>query len=220
MPVNITDDSTFTDPIVAPADSDPADRTYVLTIAQGLANRTRHLFERFDALTGIVVLPGPVNAEKYLGLPNAQAISGWTITNPREWVSNANGAKMVWDIAPYLPRNTPGVTLSQVAVLLKPGAARAPGGSYTIGDTMQCNLTRIAHGFTVGTPSRTILSVDDSEDDGTSNLQWVELTPGGMTSVQGMSIQVSVTSSIADSDSIPDKVYALYVKYSVTRMGT
>ena len=46
MPVNITDVDQFTDPIVGPADSDPADRTYVMTIAQGLANRTRYIHNR------------------------------------------------------------------------------------------------------------------------------------------------------------------------------
>jgi hypothetical protein len=58
MPVNITDVDTFTDPIVAPADSDPADRTYVLTIAQGLANRTRSLVNRYG--TDNVPLLSPV----------------------------------------------------------------------------------------------------------------------------------------------------------------
>lgn len=43
MPLDFTDTDTFTDPIVGPADSDPADATYVRTIGQGLSNRTRNL---------------------------------------------------------------------------------------------------------------------------------------------------------------------------------
>lgn len=53
MPVDITDVDTFTDPIVGPADSDPADATYVLTVAQGNGNRTRYLHNRVVAYGGL-----------------------------------------------------------------------------------------------------------------------------------------------------------------------
>ena len=43
MPQNVTDASTFDDPIVEMADSDPLDATYARTAIQGLANRTRYL---------------------------------------------------------------------------------------------------------------------------------------------------------------------------------
>lgn len=49
MPQNITDVSTFTDPIVIPADADPADLTHIETLAQGLSNRTRYLYNRVGA---------------------------------------------------------------------------------------------------------------------------------------------------------------------------
>src|SRR3990172_7853093 len=45
MPVDITDAHVFTDPIVRPADSDAADLTYIVTLTQGLANRTRWLYD-------------------------------------------------------------------------------------------------------------------------------------------------------------------------------
>jgi hypothetical protein len=51
MPVNITDDpDAFTSPIVAPAGADPKNRTYVNTIAQGLANRTAFVTKRLGIL--------------------------------------------------------------------------------------------------------------------------------------------------------------------------
>lgn len=43
MPQNIIDVSTFTDPIVAPVDGDPAAAASVVTAIQGLANRTAWL---------------------------------------------------------------------------------------------------------------------------------------------------------------------------------
>ncbi len=43
MPQNITDVSTFTSPIVAPADGDPENAASVVTAIQGLSNRTRSL---------------------------------------------------------------------------------------------------------------------------------------------------------------------------------
>jgi hypothetical protein len=46
MPENLTDTSTFVDPIVVPADADPLNRTYVVQSAQGLADRTRYLLNR------------------------------------------------------------------------------------------------------------------------------------------------------------------------------
>ena len=71
MPVNITDVPTFTDPIVIPADSDPADRTYIVTLAQGLSNRTRYLA---DSLDGVIVSRGDL----YLLSPNE---IGWDSTD-------------------------------------------------------------------------------------------------------------------------------------------
>lgn len=215
MPVNIVDVSTFTDPIVAPADSDPADRTYVLTIAQGLANRTRFLNDKYDVV-GRVLLPSGAVFDKYFSLLDAVAISGWNTTNSFEWVSTANAAEMVWEIRPHF---SPLAVISQIGVLVDPGAARAPGGSYTIGDTMQIELRKSVHVFTVGTPTRTVSTHDTDEDDGTSNLQWAWFNVTGAPTVgSAQSWQVRVKSSVADSDSLPDKVYGLYVKCTVDRI--
>lgn len=48
MPTNIVDVSTFTDPIVGPASGDPRTAASVVTMGQGLANRTRLLKDLLD----------------------------------------------------------------------------------------------------------------------------------------------------------------------------
>lgn len=45
---NVTDVDAWTAPVVVPADTDPADATYVRTAAQGLANRTRYTLARMS----------------------------------------------------------------------------------------------------------------------------------------------------------------------------
>jgi hypothetical protein len=50
MTVNLTDTSTFTDPIVAPNDGDPANGAVFQVGLQGLANRTRQQKNRLDAI--------------------------------------------------------------------------------------------------------------------------------------------------------------------------
>lgn len=54
MPENITDSSAFTDPVVVPSDSDPANRSYLVTAVQGLANRTRWLKNEAARVAGYV----------------------------------------------------------------------------------------------------------------------------------------------------------------------
>jgi hypothetical protein len=51
MPTNISDDpNAWTNPIQGPADPDPADKTYVLTVAQAAGNRTAFLAKRLGLI--------------------------------------------------------------------------------------------------------------------------------------------------------------------------
>lgn len=54
MPTNITDTSTFTDPIQGPADADPQNAASYLVGYQGLANRTAYLKDHLDPVEAIV----------------------------------------------------------------------------------------------------------------------------------------------------------------------
>lgn len=50
MPLTVTDVDAFTDPVQSPANTEDADQDSLLTTAQALANRTRNLKNRLDAL--------------------------------------------------------------------------------------------------------------------------------------------------------------------------
>jgi hypothetical protein len=150
MPVNITDVDTFTDPIVGPADSDPADRTYVMTIAQGLANRTRSLLGQIGSLgtfAGADLVSRTVRVGAHRAriqrIPSIDANwipaaleSGLQCTSTTDgggggrrtlWFDVSAGVELPWQC-----------TLSQVQLQVRPGAAR---GSAS--DQMQVSVYRV-----------------------------------------------------------------------------
>lgn len=132
MPVNVTDVSTFTDPIVIPADSDPADRTYIITLAQGLANRTRYLKDERDAIQGIV--RPDLAASRGMYMHAIQGTPGWDSVDPTPrpgWNQGILGASSQGTgKAPFTFAAMPGSNLPQdceinaVRVFLKGGVAR------------------------------------------------------------------------------------------------
>jgi len=163
MPVSITDVDVFTDPIVAPADSDPADATYVRTIAQGLANRTANLAKR---------LGGAVGDDEwyYEDFPRARVV----LVGPREghgedgWgynlIDRASCSLASHDLFVDLGKHLPsGAVLTSVEALVKPGTTA----------TMALNLYRTALGAAFaapGDPTDTQVGVTDTTD-GSNNYQ-------------------------------------------------
>lgn len=129
MPVNITDVDTFTDPVVAPAGSDPADRTYVVTVAQGLANRTRHLKNRLDGGDTVDVIV-PARAL------HRRAESEWSLIGDAAIRSEVNSARAFVYLRDHLPH---GAVLTQVLVLVDP--------SNTGADTMGVLLYELVYDF-------------------------------------------------------------------------
>lgn len=79
MPQNITDVDEFTDPIVMPADADPANLTYITTLTQGLANRTRNLRNVYGAYGGLCIADG-VGGSTFVAPPQYP-----TFTNATWW---------------------------------------------------------------------------------------------------------------------------------------
>jgi len=136
MPANITDVSTFTDPIVMPADTDAADLTYIETAVQGLANRTRaiaDLLGNVDAANERTIALGdmrPINSSSGVYDP------GWTLvtdgTGYCYWVAEALSRWILVPLNAYLRH---GQVLTNVRVMVKPGESRA-----TAGDRMSARL--------------------------------------------------------------------------------
>ncbi|AKF06087.1 hypothetical protein [Sandaracinus amylolyticus] len=190
MPQNITDTSTFTDPIVIPADADPADLTYIETLAQGLANRTRFL--RDYCTDQGVQLPAATQHIRYIGAQAAQpgmetdGAPRWRarlLGAPPDnfdgaWRSNASFAELFLDLTPRLVR---GGTLIRVRALVRPGATLAARGGA--GNGVQAAVFGVSFGASFAAPAITTTHVGTTdEDDGTTNLQWlqVDLAPSGV----------------------------------------
>lgn len=133
MPVNITDVDTFTDPIVAPADSDPADRTYVLTIAQGVANRTRHLANRIGGAGGAGEWLYPAARTRTMWVPGIDFQPSHTLLSAApDWNANGDVSRTSRDDALTCALNVTtslqtGQVLTRIDLLVDPGAARGSG---------------------------------------------------------------------------------------------
>lgn len=143
MPANITDVSTFTDPIVVPADTDPADRAYIVALAQGLANRTRELANRIGGAGGggewvypSGSEPGRILIVSLDDLEWATAADGtapqWSFNRDPSASAEAN-SRTDFGVAtlPLTPYLRSGEILSEVRIAMKPGAARS-GSNRTL----------------------------------------------------------------------------------------
>lgn len=130
MPENITDVSTFTDPIVVPADSDPADRTYVLTLAQGLANRTRRLANLLGGANGSGNWAYPSPRARTTAVPLTSGISG---SGAWSWNGSAWSAAGVGNLL-WLPIALPfGAELEKIVAVVTPaGVSTFRAGLETI----------------------------------------------------------------------------------------
>jgi len=175
MPQNITDVSTFTDPVTAPADGDALDAASIITNGiQAAANRTRYLVDRVGGAAGtgefgyadsprarVRTLSPFMMTEGALGA----GTQFWTVANfasggtSRARTSQLDRAILVDDVARYLPI---GASLTGVEVMVAPGIARA-----TVGDRITVTLTRHTPDW-VTTPSPIPAAVDvfTATDDG------------------------------------------------------
>ena len=162
MPTAITDVSTFTDPIMVPASTDPASKDSIVTLGQGLANRTRMLFN---------AIGGAVGDKTIILGPSCMRTKGSQLFFAYVQLDQNDQPGFI-DVADYLPS---GATLKEVHLAVKPGFGRATG------DAMLLKVFRQAwSGFPAGDPTPTQLGSDD-EDDGSNGRQWVAVT--GLTEV-------------------------------------
>lgn len=144
MPLNITDSSTFTDPIIAPADSDPADATYVRTIAQGLANRTRFMISKIGGAAGTDEWLYPTPKERVVLISMADAKSAidhnaasgsvtvnhhWDLITTNEWRSRKDFGTLLVPLNQYLIQ---GCDILRVRAIVASGADRAGANRMSI----------------------------------------------------------------------------------------
>jgi len=144
MPLNIVDVSTFTDPIVAPADADPADATYVRTIAQGCANRTRFLVSKIGGTAGtdewlyptpkerviLISLAGAKSAIDHNGTSGLVTVCHhWDQITTDEWRSRKDFGVLLVPLNPYLIQ---GCDILRVRAVVTSGADRAGANRMSV----------------------------------------------------------------------------------------
>lgn len=215
MPVNITDVDTFTDPIVAPADSDPADRTYVLTIAQGLANRTRNLQNRFTENDAITWRLSPWIGEGLAA--SASAAPTWLSqvfgADPNEGQHLVSGVDFAVRHVPISDIVPDGATVTRIKALVKPGAARVSG-------RMVLELFRHLQAWTAPYANSFVGPLHDFADNGTTDEQPID------TGIISLAIDRSAEQLVArlvagdDAGTNRDRVLGWEIQFSGPRYRT
>ena len=173
MPQNITDASTYTATVTAPASADALDETEVLAMGQGLANRTKYLYDavrpdyNYDSPVSVTVFVSPHEIN-----PSFSSYGSPT-TGLMTWYSNgfdlANS--QVNDGVGYIPLDNhlpDDATLTAVRALVDPGAARSAGVN------MELAVRRIDASSWPTAPSSTTLGTD-TEDDTTTAAQSISI---------------------------------------------
>lgn len=207
MPIDITDVSVFTDPVTAPAGADPANAASVVDPVQKLANRTRYLYDKFEAVTGHVVLPSPLQYTKRLTAALFVPASGtWTRPDVGQVLGGSIAATGFWDITDLVPYNG---SIVRVRVLVDPELARAVLDGRVI-----ANLVSRTYGASYVLPAIDAPTTEaTNDDDGTASLQWIVVTPASPVAVAGKTWAVQVQTGGTGTGA--DKFYAVVVEYSV-----
>lgn len=180
MPQNITDASTFTEPIVMPADTDPATLTYIATAVQGLANRTRFLVPKIGGVTGTDEWLYPTAKERVILISMAGAKSAidhaatsgtttvdhhWNQITTDEWRSRKNSGTLLVPLNPYLVQ---GCDILRVRAVVTPGAARVGV------NRMSVNLKKVTADFTTPSAGTTLPMTSAFYDNASAAIQVID----------------------------------------------
>ena len=226
MPINIIDVDEFTDPITAPAGADPANAASVVDPIQKLANRTRHIKNRLDLLdvqvdNGEWIYPTPKSRTVVIPVTAWQTglDTDGSFNQPATWdffprldyaiaskgtVTHRGCAAVA--LNRYLPH---GALITFVEVLVRPGASRSSGSRMKVGLTAHVNKN-----YATGLADEgTVIDVISAEDDGTANLQGIQLTPStNRTIFSTVPYILWVWTGTGDTD--PDRLYGASVHFA------
>ena len=171
MPTNLTDVSTFTDPVAVPVDSDPRNAASVETPFQALANRTRYLLNQIETAGALIVHLSPA-----AGLQESFGVSEWDygigVGDPSV-DSVDNGSELHFDLAQYLPD---GATITDIDIMATEGAARALGSRMSVSLQVQTptwtgsgsTAVTLYYSETGGGATSKIFSISDGVNAGTA----------------------------------------------------
>lgn len=208
MPKNLTESSTFPSIVTVPVDADPADAASVEVPFQALADRTRFL--RDYCTDQGVQLPAALLWGRYL---HAASI---VVNDPAVWarsqnriVGSSDFTAGYFDLTPLLPRNA---SIARLRALVDPGVARA-GES----NRMRLRLLRTSYGISFGSPAESELEIAAARDDGTADLQWIEIdlvAGAGVEPVAGGATWIAEVRTGVDASMNADAIHALYVEFT------
>lgn len=193
MPQNITDASTWTTPIVMPADTDPADLAYIETAVQGLANRTTYLKAERDRMapyiggaagtdeweyetpkTRVVMLS---LASGFIYTANTSSSGAntvdphWALITYEEMRSRRDFGNIIFPLNPVLVQ---GCDILRVRAVVDPGTSRA-----TAGNRMKVTLKKTTVDLSTPGVGTTADMTSGWRDDGTGNLQVISSGASG-----------------------------------------
>jgi hypothetical protein len=207
MPTNLTDVDTFTDPIQGPADADAqAAAAYNLGF-QGLANRTRKLFNDLVELQGRFFGGYTKRLGVFRGRPETFTQFSFSEDDPSYAQTENDAAEYCWDITELLPRGGGNAgRIQYVRVLVNPGAARAGA------DRMRLELKRETYG-SIGSPAITQELVGTQHDNAGAALQFIEidLTSAGGHVINSNYVYFLVAVGGNDSATNKDRMHAIEV---------
>lgn len=219
MPQNITDADTWTTPIVMPADTDPADLTYIATAVQGLANRTRFLVDKVGGTAGTGEwLYGDTPRTKLIlvslgdGRPIGAGAATWEQAATNSWQSAGDNKTLSFGLNPYL---LDGDVIDDVEIWYGTGGARSAGNGMRFG------LYRKAPdlGVPANNPVASFLLLSALVGDDTSTKDSIKLGPlaySGEVFRDICDYEVTITSG-TDGATVIDHVYA--IQLTILRKG-
>ena len=213
MPQNITDVDTFTDPITAPAGADALDETEVLAGLQGVANRTRNIYNILDLPLAAIV--SDVNAVCGVSDVDATGNSYWgpnggSIMN-MQTTGLASSTAIFYEIS-HLVRE--GGTITKVEALVKPASG------HTTGIVLKLDRVTTALPFTGPPGNPTITNVATSAaSSGTTNQLLTTGTVAEATDGDGAGLAWVVTVTSGDnSAALADTLYGLRLYWTPTKI--
>jgi hypothetical protein len=203
-----------------PADTDPADLTYIATAVQGLANRTRFLVDKVGGTAGTGEwLYGDTPREKKImvelasGRPIGAGAAKWEQGASNSWQSAADVGVLTFGLNPYL---LDGDVITDVEIWYGTGGARSAGNGMKFG------LYRKAPDLDIpaNNPVSSFLLLSALGEDHTSTKDSISLASlmaySGEVFRDICGYEVTVTSGV-DGSTVIDHVYAVVV--TVNRKG-
>lgn len=212
MPTNITDSDAFTDPCTRPAGADVRNSASVQAPFQALANRTRFLANQLGGITGAGewTYRSARTRTMLFSLWDAQFHDlDWSrATDPTTNHYMTSGGDQKPLVIPLQDALREGQSIDSIRVLCKPKTAQAPGSR------MKAQLWSVLPIF--GTPAAPTPGASGAavEDDGTTNVQAIQLTYGPSIAVVKSGSDVArewylVITSAASGGAFDDRVYAV-----------